>query len=524
MKKHSKTLFRREARNKLLKGAEEVYKALSTTLGARGRNMVLWQFHQTRVQHDGYTIAKYVNPKDSFENAGATIIKQAANNQVDEVGDGTTVTVVLARQIAREAEKIVESGVNPMALRSGLEKGRDILTQEIDKLSEDIKTKKQKIEVATISSEDKQLGELIGSTLHKVGLDGVVTVEEASSTETYIEHQDGMQIDSGYKSPYLVTNPQKMTSTIRDAKVLVTDYVLDDIHKILPLYQKMVEKSRGLVIFCKDMEGSALASTIQNKMEGKLNVLVVKVPTFQQDENLQDIATVLGAEYINKQAGYDLKKLELSQLGGAEKVTASREATIIVGGKGKTEDIEARISAIKTQIEEEGDDFKEEKLRERLAKLTGGVYTVMVGGHTEVEIDEKKERAKDAVLATKAAIEEGIVPGGEVVYLPIIDKLEADNENDEYAYRILRNALKKPFEKLVENAGLNAGRMMAGVEAKDFGWGVDVTDGKIKELKKEGIIDPAKVSKEAIKNAVSVAIQIITSDGIVAEIEEKDES
>jgi len=522
MKKYSKSVFNQKARKLLLKGAGEVYKALSTTLGPRGRNIVLWQFHQTRVQHDGYTICRYVNPKGYYENAGATIIKQAAQRQVDVVGDGTTVTVVLAMQIAREAEKIVESGVNPMALRQGLEKGCELLVSEITNLAKKVSTLKEKIEVATIAAEDEFLGRIIAETLHKTGLDGVLTAEKATGMETFIEHQEGMQVESGYKSPYFITNPQTMTATVTEGMVMVTDYVLNDIYNLMPLLEELTKTTHNLVIFCNDMEGSAFATILQNKMEGKLNALVVKIPSFHQVENLQDIATILGAKFVSKDAGHELKKVTPDWLGMAEKITSSREATTIIGGAGTKKAIKERIDSIKNQIKEEESDFEKEKLRERMAKLTGGVYTVRVGGHTEIEIDEKLERAKDAVLATKAAIQEGIVPGGEIIYLPItkvLDKPKDDNE--EYAFRILKNALEKPFNKLVTNAGLDAGRILASLERKEFGWGMDVTDGKLKKLSEVGIIDPAKVAKEAIRNAVSVAVQIITSNGVVAEIVEE---
>lgn len=522
-KKYSRSAFGRKARKLLLAGANEVYKTLSTTLGPRGRNVVLWQYHQTRVQHDGVTCSRYVNPKDPFENAGATIIKQAAQRQVDVVGDGTTVTVVLAMQIAREAEKIIESGINPMALRSGLETGRDLVVEEIAKLSKAIKTKKEKIEIANIAAEDKVLGELIGETLHKVGLEGIVTADRASGTETFVEHQEGMQIDSGYKTPYFITNPRSMTATVREARVLVTDYTLDNIYDLVPLIDGLTKESRNIVIICEDIEGSALASILQSKMKGKLNALAIKVPSFNQVENLQDIAVVLGASFISKEAKHDLKKVTPEHLGGAEKITSSREATIITGGEGSKKSIKERISSIRNQIKDEESDFDKEKLKERLAKLTGGVYIVRVGGHTEIEIDEKQERANDAILATRAAIEEGIVPGGEIIYLPITQALDKPkDENEEYAFRILKKALEKPFDKLITNAGLDSGRMKAAIERREFGWGIDVIDGKLKKLEDEGIIDPAKVSKEAIRNAVSVAVQIITSDGIVCEIVEEE--
>jgi len=315
-----------------------------------------------------------------------------------------------------------------------------------------------------------------------------------------------------------------MTATVNDAYVLVTDYKLNDVYKILPLFKNVVEenKQRNVVIIAPEIEGSVLATLIQNKMKGTVNTLAIKVPTYQQDNILKDLAVVLGATFISKSAGFDLVDVTINEMGRAQRITSTKDATVIVGGGGKKEDLDDRIEAIKMQKKEEENEFNREKLSERLAKLSGGVYVINVGGQTEAEIEEKVERADDAVRATRAAIEGGIVPGGEVIYLPIADCLISENEDEEYAFRILRHALKKPFEKLVENAGMNAGEQMANLKHKDFGFGVDVTTGDIIDLASNGIVDPALVSIEAIKNAVSVAISIITSDVITIEKEDSD--
>ena len=521
--KYSKIKFSEDARKSLLKGAKQVFDATSTTLGPRGRNVVLWSHYDTQIQHDGVSVASKVEPKDQFENAGASILKQAAQRQVDEVGDGTTVAVVLGYSIISEALKIVESGINPMSLRSGLEKGRDLLIKEIQTISKPIKDKKQLIQIATISAEDEHLGKIIGETLKESGSDGVVTVEEAIGPDTFVEHQEGMQVDSGYITEYFVTNPKNMTASVSKGRVLVTDYKLDNIYDLVPLLTNTIEKNgeKNLVIFAESVEGSVIATLVQNKMKGQINSLAIKAPTFNRKDILKDISTIVGAKFISKEGKFDLKKLTIDDLGYADNITSTKEATVIIGGGGKEKNVQDRVESIKEQMKNEDQEFNREKLRERMAKLTGGVYVVNVGGHTEVETREKKERAIDAVMATKAAMDSGIVPGGETIYLHILDVLKPTNENEDYAYRILRNALVKPFTKLTSNAGLDTGRYLAKLEDKDFGFGVNVTNGEIENLYKSGVIDPAKVSIEAIKNAVSVATSIITSDVAICEIEEK---
>lgn len=519
--KHSESKFGSSARKSLIDGAREVYGAVSTTLGPRGRNIVLWKHYQTRVQHDGVTCANAVNPEDPFLNAGAAIIKEAARRQVEVVGDGTSVAVVLGYAIASEALQIVESGVNPMALRSGLEKGKNILVENIGRLASPIKTKDQKVQIATVSSENEELGGMIGETLHKHGEDAAIIVEGAVGIDTFMEHREGMQIDSGYKHQIFVTNPKDMTATVTKAVVLVTDYKLDNIHDLIPLFESAVAKSeRNIVVIAEDIEGSVLATMARNKMEGKINFLAIKAPSFQREEILQDIAIVTGATFVSRQMKTDLKKLTIEDLGYAEQVISTKDATAIIGGDGEKKEIVDRIASIRKQLEDETREFNKEKLRERLAKLTGGLHIVNVGGNTETEVDEKKERAKDAVLATKAAIRSGIVPGGEVIFLSL-DDLTPKSEDEDYAYRILKKALRAPFDKLLQNAGLDPGEMKNKLGNSPFGCGVDVTTGEIKNMIKSGIIDPALVPQEAIKNAVSIAISIITSDGIVAEIEDE---
>jgi len=516
--KYSKSIFNTKARKALLSGAKEVYKAVSTTLGARGRNVVIHKNFHTKVIHDGVKTAQEINPKDPFKNAGAEILKQAAQRQVDSVGDGTTVAIVLGYSIASEALKIVESGINPMALRNSLEKGRDLLVENIAKLSKPIKSKSEKVQVATISSEDKHLGEMIGDTYDKAGLDAIITAEQVSGTETFLDHQEGMQIDSGYKSGYFITNT-KNTATILNPKILVTDYKLENIPDFEPFFVDFVNKgNKNLVVFAEDIEGNVLATLIGNKMNGKLSTLAVKAPSFQSEHVLQDIAVMTGARFISSKAKIDWKEINSDYVGSATRVTSSKDATLIVDGNGKRSEIKKRIESIKSQIKDEDNSFEKEKLKERLSKRTGGVYVVKVGGATEVEAEEKYERADDAIKATHAAIEGGVVAGGETIFLEARKVLKPTNENEEYADRIVNKALEQPFNKLVSNAGFDPGEMRSKLKNN---FGIDVTTGELVDMFDAGIIDPAKVSIEAIKNAISVAVALITSDAVVCEIEEE---
>lgn len=521
--RYSKIRFNEKARKLLLSGAREVYRAVGATLGARGRNVVIQTSHRTRVLHDGVKIAQEVNPRNQFRAAGAEIVKQAAQQQVTKTGDGTTLAVVLGYAIASEALKIVESGVNPMALRKGLETGRDLVIERIRELSKPVTTKTQKIQVATVSSEDDQMGRMIGETYQKAGMDAVITAEDSVAVDTIIDHQEGMQVDSGYKHQLFVTNPNNMTATITKPHILVTDYKLNDIFVLLPLLEKMVSTNqRSLVVFAEDIEGNVLASLIKNKMEGKINVLAIKAPGYQTKDVLQDIAILVGAKYVTEDTKFDLKNLKFEDLGLAGNVTSTKDASVIREGGGSKKSLRERISSIRGQLKEEDNDFEKEKLRERLAKITGGVYVIKVGGSTEMEAEERKERAEDAIQSTKASIKEGVIPGGEVVFLEALKVLVPASEEEDFAYRILRNALKKPFEKLVSNAGLNAGEYLSALKEKRFGFGVDVEDGKIKDMVKWGILDPTLVAVESVRNSVSVAISLITSDAIVTEhIEEE---
>lgn len=437
------------------------------------------------------------------------------------VTHNTTVSTILSYSILDESLKMVESGIDPTIIKPGLERGRDLLVDEIKRISKKIKTKQEHVDIATISSKDKHMGKIIGEKLSEIGTDGVITVEENKGFETFIDHQEGMQINMGYIHPYFVTNNRSQTATVNGANILVTDHKLNNIYELAPMMENVVNQNRknNLLIICGDCTGDVLGTFVTNKLEGKLNVNVVKAPSYNSDNILQDIAVLVGANFISEKARMDLKNVTIDDLGYAKTVTSTKDATVIVGGAGQKENVDARIESIKGEMKDADGEFALEKLKERLAKLTSGVFVMYVGGSTEVETREKKERAIDAIEATRAAMREGIVPGGETIYMPILEVLnDPDNEGEEYAFRILRKALIKPFEILVENGGFNSGQMIEKLDGKDFGIGVNVASGNVENLVDNGILDPSEVSQEAIKNAVSVVNALITSEGIIDQV------
>lgn len=504
-----------EARKKLLTGVNVVNDAVGSTLGPKGRNVGITKmdFHgkifDHTILHDGVSVAKAVELEDEFENFGAYVIKEAAQKTVDVAGDGTTVTTILAQSIFDECFKIVETGVNPMSLRKGLEAGRDKLLDELDKYATPIKTLKEEIHIATISAENDELGKLVAETLHKVGTDGVVTVEESKQGDTTVEHQTGLQIDKGWANEVFMTDPATQSAVLEDTYFLVTDMELNALDELGELLKSISQRQAKLVILSPVFGGMTLPLLAQNKLSGSLQVLPVNAPSFGQNQKdiLQDIAIVTGARLITKDAAHKFSDVKLSDLGFAQYVTSRKLDTIIVGGKGKQSDIDIRVVGIKKQMDEEDGDFEKEKLRERLGKLTNGVAVIKVGGYTEIEMKERKERVIDAVHSTRAAMQKGIVPGGEIIYLQIRKVL-----NDSLAEQILFRALEKPFRKLMENADIDAGRMLDKVTDV---LGVDVETGQIKDMVKAGIVDPVLVAEQAIYNAVSVATQLATTDTII---------
>lgn len=513
--------FSQEAKQKLLQGVRIACDAVCTTLGPTGRNVAIDRGYERIILHDGVSVAKSIELEDRFENFGAQVLREAAEKTVSAVGDGTTATVLLARSIIDEAEQMISTGINPMLLRKGLEAGRDVLLKELTTIATPVNTIDQEIQIATISAEDKDLGELIGKTIHDVGPDGIVTVEESKSDVTFVEKQEGMQFDKGYISPYFITDPDRMDATIEDAYILLTDKIIDNVYEVMPFLEKVSTKTHNLVIIAQDVTGNALATFVNTKMKGGMNLLCVRAPLFgqPQKEFLNDIAILTGGTVVTEDAGMKFDSINIDVLGTAQRVTATKDATLIVGGVGNKENITKRVQALRGQLSRLESAFEKEKIRERLAKLSAGVAVIKVGGHTEIEMKERKERALDAVAAVQAAMKEGIVPGGEIIYLQIREKLK-----DSPAERILYRALEKPFCKLVENAGYNSGRMMERInDPKSYKAliGVDVTTGKLADMMKVGIIDPVLVPKNVITNAISVATQLITTDCVIVPLIEK---
>lgn len=526
-----------DARQKLLEGVNQLADAVSTTLGPKGRNVAIdRKWGAPNIIHDGVTVAKEIELKDPLQNMGAQMVKEAASKTADVAGDGTTTATVLARGIVQEGIKMITAGANPMVMRRGLLKASEYVVNELKKAKKDIKTDQDVANVATISAADTALGNLIADALKKVGgKDGVVTVEEGKGLETTLDHKEGMQFDRGYASSYFVTNPDKMEAEIEDAYILITDKKITAIADLLPFLEKFVKVSKNLVIMADDVEGDALPTLVVNKMRGTFNALVVKAPGFgdRRKSMLEDIAILTGGTVISEDLGKKLENVDIEDLGRADKVRSDKEYTSIIGGKGNQSAIKSRIAQIKKEIEASTSEFDKEKLHERLAKLSGGVAVINVGAATEVELKDKKERVIDAVAATKAALEEGIVPGGAVALLSIAQKMsKKDMDKDAYddeiiGYEIVKRALEAPFIKLMENAGLNAGQLIAKARtASGQGKGFDVmelsTEGEAEpiDMIKAGIIDPLKVVRSAVQNAVSVATMILTTEALITDVPE----
>lgn len=518
MSEYTDIKFGKEARDALMRGAKQLYDTVSISLGPRGRNVVINRNFDIDVLHDGVKISRFVVPEDKFEKTGSDLVREAAEQQVSRIGDGTTLVTVLAYHIAREALTLIDSGINAMSLRQSLEKGRDILIDEINRLSKKIKTEKEKIQVAIVASGDEQLGEMIGKTYHKIGADGIITADESKLNETKLEHQEGITIDHGYMSPYFITDGRTLTATIRKAWILFVERDLDDVYEIVEFVDSQMKpkKERNLVIIAKSVTGAALASLIETKRRGLMNILCVKTPSFgkYQREMLDDIAIMCGGTVNSEVSQKTLKDIDFKYLGYADIVKSSRDSTTIIGNKGNKKEIVDRIASIRKLLKEADTDLDQEKLKERLSKMTGGVYVIKTGGATEIEMKERRERVDDAIKATKAAIQSGIVPGGEVTFLTAGKKLTAKNTDEEYAFRILKDAIEKPFEKLLSNAGLDKGYFKAKLESLDYGFGVNVNTGVVENLIDTGIVDPAVVLTEAIRSAVSVAVLLITSDAV----------
>ncbi len=522
--------FDSEAREKLLKGINILTEAVATTLGPKGRNVALdKKWGAPNVVHDGVTVAKEIDLEDPFENMGAQLIKEAASKTNDVAGDGTTTATILAQAMVSEGLKNIQAGANPMILKHGMEKAVSALVEELKKMSKKVTTQEEVAQVATIAAADTQIGNLIAEALQKVGKDGVVTVEEGKTTEMSVDYKEGMEFDKGFVSPYFVTDTDKMSSEIEDAYILITDKKISSAGDLVPFLEKFVQVSKNLVIIADEVEGEALALLVVNKLRGSFSVLAVKAPGFgdRRKEMLEDIAILTNGQVISEDTGTKFESVEVTQLGRAGRVTSDKDNTLIVDGKGVKSKIEARIAQIRRELETTDSEFDKEKLQERLAKLTGGVAVVNVGAATEIELKEKKERVIDAVAATKAAIEEGIVPGGEVSLLrvaKVLDGLVVNGSEEKVGVEIVKKALEQPFRILVKNAGMDEGVALAKVLDSTGNMGIDVLDGTVKDLVKAGIIDPVKVTRSALQNAASVAIMVQTTHVLITDAPEKKET
>ncbi|KRR11076.1 chaperonin GroEL [Bradyrhizobium valentinum] len=521
--------FSVDAREKMLRGVDILANTVKVTLGPKGRNVVIEKpFGAPRITKDGVTVAKEIELDDKFENMGAQMVREVASKTSDRVGDGTTTATVLAQAIVREGAKAVAAGVNPMDLKRGIDRAIDTLIGDIEKNSKKITTNDEIAQVATISANgDAEIGRFLADAMKKVGNDGVITVEEAKSLQTELEVVEGMQFDRGYISPYFVTNSEKMRVELEDPYILIHEKKLSGLQPVLPLLESIVQSGKPLLIIAEDVEGEALATLVVNRLRGGLKVAAVKAPGFgdRRKAMLQDIAILTGGTMISEDLGIKLESVTTNMLGHAKKVRIEKENTTIVGGGGKKADIEARIAQIKAEIKETTSDYDREKLQERLAKLAGGVAVIRVGGATEVEVRERKDRVDDALHATRAAVEEGILPGGGVPLLRAVkalDRLKAANEDESYGVEIVKKALSWPTRQIAINAGEDGSLVVGKILDKDtYAFGFDAQTGEFCNLIAKGIIDPTKVVRTALEDAASVAGLLVTTEAMVAELPKK---
>ena len=517
--------FSQDARQRMLRGVDTLADAVKVTLGPKGRNVVLDKsFGAPRITKDGVTVAKEIELSDKFENMGAQMVREVASKTNDLAGDGTTTATVLAQAIVREGSKAVAAGMNPMDLKRGIDAAVTAVVEDLRSRSRTISKPEEVAQVGTISANgERTIGEMISEAMQKVGNEGVITVEEAKSLETELEVVEGMQFDRGYLSPYFVTDADKMRVELEDPYILIHEKKLSNLQALLPVLEAVVQSSRPLLIIAEDVEGEALATLVVNKLRGGLKVAAVKAPGFgdRRKAMLQDIAILTGGTAISEDLGIKLENVTLDMLGTAKKVSITKEETTIVDGAGEKQDIEARVAQIKAQIEETTSDYDREKLQERLAKLAGGVAVIRVGGASEVEVKEKKDRVDDALHATRAAVEEGIVPGGGTALLyslKVLDKVEAENDDQKVGIDIVRRAIQAPVRQIAENAGFD-GAVVAGklLESEDAEWGFDAQAGDYTNLVEAGIVDPTKVVRTALQDAASVAGLLITTEAMIAE-------
>ncbi len=520
-------LFNEEARRALQRGADIIANAVKITLGPRGRNVVLEKkFGSPTITNDGVTIAREIDVEDPFENLGVQLVKEVATKTNDIAGDGTTTATVLAQAIIKEGLRNVAAGANPIFLKKGIDKAVEVAVEEIKKLAKEVKTKDDIAQVASISAADKEIGDLIAEAMDKVGKDGVITVEESKGIGTELEVVEGMQFDRGYISPYMVTDAERMEAVLDDVYILITDQKLSNMKNLLPILEKIAQVGRPLLIIAEDVEGEALATLVVNKLRGTLNVVAVKAPGFgdRRKAMLGDIAVVTGGQVISEELGLKLENATIDMLGRAERVRVTKDDTIIVGGKGDSKEIEKREAQIRAQIEETTSDYDREKLQERLAKIKGGVAVIRVGAPTETELKEKKHRIEDALSATKAAVEEGIVPGGGIALLHIAPKIkELDLEGDmKIGANIIVKALEEPLKMIAENAGLEGSVIVEKAKEQPTNVGFDAIREEFRDMFEAGIVDPAKVTRSALQNAASIASMILTTEVLVTEKPEKE--
>jgi chaperonin GroEL len=525
-------VFSGDARAKLKRGVDQLAEAVKATLGPKGRNVVLdKKFGNPTVTKDGVTVAKEVELPDPIENMGAQMVKEVATKTSDVAGDGTTTATVLAQAIFREGLKNVTAGANPMALKRGIEKAVEFVVDELKKMSVPTKGKKEIAQVGAISANnDGEIGDLIAEAMEKVGKDGVITVEEAKGLATELETVDGMQFDRGYLSPYFVTDPDKMEAVLDDAYVLIHDKKVSSMKDLLPILEKVAQAGKPMLLIAEDVEGEALATLVVNKLRGTLKVCAVKAPGFgdRRKEMLRDIAVLTGGKVISEEVGFKLENAVLADLGRAKRIVIDKDNTTIVDGAGSRKEIEGRIGEIRAAIDKSTSDYDKEKLQERLAKLAGGVAVINVGAATETEMKEKKARVEDALHATRAAVEEGIVPGGGVALLRIqatLGRVKADDEDEKIGVDIVRRALEEPIRAIAQNAGAEGSIIVAKVrEAKEKNFGYNAQTGDFEDLVTAGVIDPTKVTRTALQNAASIAGLLLTTECVVVEKKEEEKA
>jgi chaperonin GroEL len=523
--------FDESARHALLRGIEKLAKAVKATLGPSGRNVILdKKFGSPTITKDGVTVAKEIELEDPYENMGAQLVREVASKTSDIAGDGTTTATVLAESIYKEGLRNVTAGANPTSLQRGIMKAVDAVVEELKKISKKVSDRTEIAQVATVSANwDKTIGEIIADAMDKVGKDGTITVEEAKSIETTLDVVEGMQFDKGYLSPYFVTNAEAMEAVLENPYILIHEKKISSLKDMLPLLEKVAKAGRPLLIIAEDVEGEALATLVVNKLRGTLQVCAVKAPGFgdRRKAMLEDIAVLTGGRCITEDLGIKLENVKLEDLGRAKRVTIDKENTTIVEGEGKQADIKARVNQIRRQIEETTSDYDREKLQERLAKLAGGVAVINVGAATETEMKEKKARVEDALHATRAAVEEGIVPGGGVAFIraqKALDNIKGLEGDEKVGVQIVRRAIEEPTRQLADNAGQEGALIVQEVKARKGNEGYDVATGEYTDLVKAGIVDPTKVTRSALQNAASISGLLLTTEAIVTELPEKEKT